>query len=297
MSTSFIRIADIWVPGQGDSLVFGNGWFSPAQAFEAAIRSLSFRKGAGLPGQAWAEGRPLLLKDFEQGGFQRAAMAREAGLRCAIALPFFPAGQAGVVLVLYGGSEDARAGAIELWHNNPRVTTDMTLVDGFYGTASDAFEVLSKDTFLPRGTGLPGLAWQRGGSVFMDDLGASPRFLRGATAAEAGITRGLALPCPTRTDEACVLTLLSALGTPIAQKVESWVPDAGRRHLQRSWGFCETQGRWPASAEPIVHLEEGPQGAVARSFLTGLPNIEGSTVHVPIVADGEVNEVLTLTLG
>src|SRR5690606_30707040 len=117
-------------------------------------------------------------------------------------------------------------------------------------------------------TGLPGLAWQGGGAVFMEDLGASPRFLRGATAAEAGITRGLGLPCPTKTDEVYVLTLLSALGTPIAQQVESWGPNV-MRQLERRLGFCETQGSLASPVEPIALASA--DNPLVSAFLTGVP--------------------------
>lgn len=295
MKASFIRIAEIWLPDQDHTLLeFGGGLFGSAKGFAAATRSLCFGLGEGLPGQAWEEGRPILLKDFDSLHFRRTAAAQDAGLSCAIALPLFVGGTLKAVVVLFGGSADARAGAIELWHNSPRVTTDMTLVDGYYGTASNSFEILSKDTFLPRGTGLPGLAWQRGAAVFMEDLGASPRFLRGATAAEAGITRGLGLPCPTKTDEVYVMTLLSALGTPIAQKLESWAPNATRQQLERSFGFCEMQGSLSSPADPIAL--DSVHNPLASAFLTGVPALGESMIALPIVAEGEVNEVLALYL-
>jgi hypothetical protein len=294
MNASFIRIAEIWLPNQDHSLLaFGGGLFGPAQVFAAATPSLRFGMGEGLPGLAWQEGRPILLKDFDSPHFLRAAAAQQAGLGCAVALPLFLGSTLKAVVVLFGGSEEAHSGAIELWHNSPRVTTDMTLVDGYYGMASDTFEVLSKDTFLPRGTGLPGMAWQRGAAVFMENLGTSRRFLRGATATEAGISRGLALPCPTRTDEAYVLTLLSVLTTPIAQKVESWGPDVSHTRLQRGFGFCESQGSLSDLTDTIALDSDH---AVARTFLSGEPTLEGGTIHIPVVADGEVSEVLALTL-
>ncbi|RZI85692.1 MAG: GAF domain-containing protein [Rubrivivax sp.] len=301
---SFIRTAEIWVPAQDDTLLeFAGGFFGAAKSFGAATRSLCFGRGEGLPGQAWEEGRPILLKDFDSLHFHRTAAAKTAGLSCAVALPIFTVSSLKAVLVLFCGSDEARAGGIELWHNNPRITSDMTLVDGFYGTAtSDAFAALSKDTFLPRGTGLPGLAWQRGAAVFMEDLGTAARFLRGETAAQAGITRGLALPCPTRTEEVYVMTWLSALGTPLAQRLESWAPDAARQQLQRGFDFSETPGE-PASAAEGIALDD-VHAPIARAFVGGVPVISESTggglglslVAIPVVSEGEVSEVLALYL-
>lgn len=302
MKPSFIRIAEIWLPNQDHTLLeFGGGLFGEAKDFaDATTKSLRFGIGEGLPGQAWEKGHPILLKSFDDLHFRRTAAAKSAGLSCAIAIPVFVGGVLKAVAVLFGGSEDTRAGAIELWHNNARVTSDMTLVDGYYGTASDSFENLSKDTFLPRGTGLPGLAWQRGTAVFMENLGESRRFLRGDTAAEAGITRGLGLPCSAQTDDAYVMTLLSAMGTPIVQHLESWSPDASRQQLLRTFGFSETEGLLTAPSEAIALDADNP---IAKIFRTGVPAISEATsgsvaamIAMPVVSEGEVTEVLVLTL-
>ena len=39
------------------------------------------------------------------------------------------------VMVLFCGDDEAHVGAIEVWHNDPAVSHDMSLLDGYYGTA------------------------------------------------------------------------------------------------------------------------------------------------------------------
>ena len=310
---TFIRATEVWLPSaDGTLLEFGAGLFGDARHFGAISRQMCFGRGEGLPGQAWDEGRPVLLKEFVGSNFRRTAAARAAGLVCAVAVPVFVGDALTAVLVFFFGDEAAHKGAIELWRNNPRVTTDMTLVDGRYGEGAAALAALSRETFLPRGTGLPGTAWQRGAAVFIEDLGQSTRFLRGESATDAGVHRGLAIPCTTRAHEHHVLTLLAAKDTPIALRIESWSPDGGTpARLQRNFGFCEVTGRLPASTDGV--MLEAAGGCVARSFFGGVPTLSDNAaaepgaigasagqcaastlVALPVIAEGVVVETLVL---
>ena len=310
---TFIRATEVWVLSADRLLLeFAGGLFGPAKHFAAISRQMCFGRGEGLPGQAWEEGRPILLKQFEGSNFRRTTAAKAAGLACAVAIPIFVGDALTAVLVFFCAAEAADLGAIELWRNNPRVTTDMTLVDGRYGERAQALEALSRETFLPRGTGLPGMAWQRGSAVFIEDLGSSSRFLRGETAVDAGVHRGLAIPCPTRANENHVLTLLAAAKTPIALRIESWAPDATDRQLQRVFGFCEVEGKLQTAPEAVALASTEP-GCVARAFASGVPALAdiaaaepgsvgasagvcgaNSLVAVPIVSEGTSAETLVL---
>jgi hypothetical protein len=310
---TLIRATEIWLPSDdGLLLEFGGGLFAGAAHFAAISRAMCFGRAEGLPGQAWDEGRPVLLKQFEGSNFRRTAAAQAAGLACAVAVPLFNGDTLSAVLVFFCGEAASAGGAIELWRNNPRVTTDMTLVDGRYGAEAAGLEALSRETFLPRGTGLPGLAWQRGAVVFMEDLGQTSRFLRGDAVAGANVHRGLAIPCPTRANENHVLTLLAAAGSPIAQRIETWAPGATPGTLERSFGFCECAGGLATADAGVVPLN-AEAGCVARAFMLGVPALTNQAaaepgaigasagacgaealVAVPIVSDAVVGEVLVL---
>jgi len=309
---TFIRATEIWVPSaDGLLLEFGGGLFAGAAHFAAISRAMCFGRAEGLPGTAWDEGRPILLKQFEGSNFRRTAAAKSAGLGCAVALPMFLGDTLTAVLVFFCSDDAAQGGALELWRNNPRVTTDMTLVDGRYGADAAALEALSRETFLPRGTGLPGMAWQRGSAVFMPELGSAGRFLRGEAVASAGVHRGLAIPCPTRANENHVLTLLASAATPIARRIETWSPDTSGRTLQRSFGFCEGEGALTAATAGVPL--EADASCVARAFMSGVPALTNQAaaepravgasagacgaetmVAVPIISEGVVAEVLAL---
>ncbi len=311
---TLIKAVEVWLPTADRSLLeFGGGLFGPATGFGASSRAMCFGRGEGLPGRAWFDGRPIVLKQFEGSYFRRADAAREAGFTCAIAVPVFVGDQMTAVVVFFCGGthaeDNAHDGAVELWHNNARVTSDMTLVDGYFGgAAAEGFESLTRDTYLPRGSGLPGMAWQKGAAVLIDDLGQTGKFLRADSAAEAGINRGLAFPCSTPTHDSYVLALLSTTQTPIAKRIECWAPDDSRQGLQRIFGFCESAG-------PLRTSDGGSvlAGAIGKAFASGVPVVNEaagtepgsvgsaalaaglqSMLALPVVCEGAVSEVLAL---
>jgi putative methionine-R-sulfoxide reductase with GAF domain len=274
---------------------------------------MCFGRGEGLPGRAWFDGRPIVLKQLDGSYFRRAEAAKQAGYTCAIAMPVFVGEHMTAVVVFFCGatnaSDNSHDGAVELWRNNARVTSDMTLVDGYFGGgASEDFETITRDTYLPRGSGLPGMAWQKGAAVLIDDLGQTGKFLRADSAAEVGINRGLAFPCSTPSSDAYVLALLSTTQTPIAKRIECWSPDDGHQGLMREFGFCESAGPLRASEGGTVLA-----GAIGKAFASGVPVINEnassepgsvgdsakaaglkSLIALPVVTDGAVSEVVAL---
>ena len=277
---TFIRASEVWVPSTDRTMLeFGGGLYGPAKRFAAISRTLCFGRGEGLPGQAWEQGRPIILKEFDGSYFRRTAAAHAEGITCGIAVPIFAGDFLTSVLVIFCGDDEAHAGAIELWRNDPAESADMTLVDGYYGTTADTFEFMSRRTTIRRGNGLPGLAWESGRPVFMEDLGKSARFLRADTAVKVGINRGFAVPCPVRGNETYVLAFLSALGTPIARRFEIWKPDTARERISLDGGFCE-QGGTLAPAPSHLALERG-QGTIGQVLLTGVPALSDNAASEP----------------
>jgi len=291
---TFIRTLEFWVPDASGSLLeFGGGLFGDCRRFEAATRKLCFGRGEGLPGQAWEAGHPVMLTSLQAPAFRRAAAAQADGLSCAIALPVWVDAQLTSVTVLFCGDDDEHAGAIELWHNDPEEGVDLTLDEGYYGTTGDTFEFLSRSTAFRAGTGLPGLAWARQGPVFMPDLGRGSGFLRADSAVKVGINRGLGLPCASVDGKHYVLALLSALATPLAQRLEVWEPDAMNSRLAHSFGFSEdgnTRGDAAAGAMPL----DGD--AIEQVYRSGVPQLHAQTALLPVGAQGEIRAVMGLTL-
>jgi hypothetical protein len=291
---TFIRTLEFWVPDASGSLLeFGGGLFGDCKRFEAATRNLCFGRGEGLPGQAWDAGHPIMLTALDAPTFRRAAAAKAEGLTCAVALPIFVAEHLSAVVVLFCGGDQDHAGAIELWHNAPEDGVDMNLQEGYYGSTGDTFEFLSRCTSFRVGTGLPGRTWQRQGPVYLPDLGRGSGFLRADSAIKVGINRGFALPCGCADGDNYVLAMLSALATPIAQRVDVWEPDALQSHLAYSFGFSEDGPSQAAATHDKLPLTTSVIGQV---YSHGVPVLQGPMVLIPIGMHGRITAVMGLTL-
>lgn len=311
---TFIRMAEVWVPSEdGLLLESAGGLYEAAPAFGLMSRGLCFGRSEGLPGRAWSERRPLLLSPLAGSYFRRIEAAEAAGVDGALAWPVYAGDRLSCVVLLFCGGAGERVGALELWHNDPRVTGDLTLTAGYFRAADSGLQDITQDAWLPPGAGAPGLAWQKGQAVFIDDLGSDSRFLRAQAAADAGIVRALALPCPVPGGHTWVVSLLSSRRTPIARRTESWLPCTDGVHLQRAFGFCEQQGRlasdeqarWPAEA--LGAIGQAWRSGVAQAVPGGaateaLPADEarrlglGSLLALPLMDDTGVSEVIALYL-
>ena len=271
---TFIEVAEIWIP-EGDQLVLGAGSYGTLHEFAAVSDRQSFARGEGLPGRAWAEARPVVLKDLSDGRFLRAEAAAAAGLTSAVAVPVFAGEVLKAVLVVLCGDDQNRTGAIEVWTETDGL---LTLDDGYYGAAKH-FEWVSQHTHFPKGQGLPGGVWAAATPMLMRDLGSGYRFIRAESAGKAGLTTGLGLPVPVPGNRTYVLTLLSALGTPIARRFEIWDARAARvghaREAVLVDGICAREGRlWDEDAERRVVPW---QGLIGRVLGTGLPVLESGS--------------------
>ncbi len=283
---TFIRVVEVWVPEADSSLlVLGSAWYGAAKRFGMSSRQMCFGRGEGLPGQAWDCGHPVVLKQFEGSAFRRTEAAHADGLTCGIAIPVFD-GTTGfhgttlkAVVLIFCGDNDTQAGAIELWHNRPEQSKDLTLADGYYGSTSNVFEFISRRTAFRKGTGLPGLAWDSGLPVFMEDLGKGGRFLRADSAQKVGINRGFAIPCTSADANHYVMAFLSALATPIVRRFETWLPDEAGGFLLRREGFCERLGSLDTA--PFEDRVLRGEGALGLALASGVPQVSVQAAAEP----------------
>ena len=275
-ATTFIRATEVWLPSRDRlQLEHAGGWYGGAPQLARVSRNMVFGRGEGLPGRAWETAAPVVLHGFEPATFRRTDAALADGLTCGIALPIFAGEYLLAVLVFFCSDQGEQAGAIEVWHTDPRRGPDMALRDGHYGRTAETFEYLSRHTQFRHGVGLPGQAWAARAPVLMPDLGRAAGFLRGDVAQRVGINRGMAMPCATPGPDLYVIAWLSALGTPLARRMEVWQPDAQTGTLVLQSGFCEQLGTLAPEVAP-ARLQRG-QGSVGCCWMTGLPTL-GQTV-------------------
>ncbi|MEV8466947.1 GAF domain-containing protein [Fluviibacterium sp. DFM31] len=296
---TFIEVTEIWVPKDG-RLVLDSGSYGTLDGFAAASGEESFALGEGLPGKAWAEARPVVLKGFEGSYFKRTEAAAAAGLTSAVAVPVFAGDELRAVLVVLCGDDANRTGAVEVWEEKDGL---LMLDDGYYGAAKH-FEWVSQHTHFPKGQGLPGGVWSANTPMLMRDLGSGYRFIRAESAGAAGLTTGLGLPIPVPGGKSFVLTLLSARGTPIARRFEIW--DARKAKVGHANeavlvdGICAREGPlWSDETERRVSAWKGLIGKVLGSGLpvleSGAPGLAAgydSMVALPIFHGSELAHIV-----
>jgi len=274
---TFIRVTEVWVPSRDRThLELAGGLYGSLTEFGRISQQTRFGYDEGLPGKAWAQGHPIVLKDLENSYFLRGAAAKVHGLTSGIAMPIFAGEVLTSVLVFLCGDDEQHVGAIELWRNDPSSSYDMSLVDGYYGTA-EIFEWISAHVLFRPGFGLVGRVWQSGMPLIMADLGHSYRFLRQEDARRVGINKGFGIPCAEVDGVTYVLTFLSAVGTPIANRVEIWVPDATRKALVFESGTCDKCDLTADYSSVRIPRGQGPIGGIWRTAVPAVVEDLGAT--------------------
>ena len=124
-STGWI-IGQSWVPSaDGSALECGPAWFTEAaglEDFRQGSENSRLLPGLGLPGRVWLSRQAAWVKDVSlDSNFPRAVLAREAGLKAALALPIL--------------SEDKVIAVIEFFMREPR-NEDERLVRVITATAA-----------------------------------------------------------------------------------------------------------------------------------------------------------------
>jgi hypothetical protein len=306
----FIRAVEIWAPNKDRSLEFAGGLYEgELEEFREISELALFSYDEGLPGKAWAAKHPIILTSFADTYFRRADEAKMFGLTCGIAIPIFAGDVLKAVLGLLCGSEtEQNVGAIELWHNNADLSHELSLVDGYYGTA-DTFEFNSRHTTFPRGYGLPGRAWKADFPVIISELGGSRKFLRADDAAASGIRFGLAIPYSPNVNLTWVITFLSGSEKPIAHRFEIWKPSAAGDALVFEAGCCTRSTDLNKIFAGQIILKG--EGTVGESWATGMPVINADltqdvcaaakaaikvglrqTIVLPVYRDAELSSVI-----
>lgn len=286
----FIRAFETWTfTPDRRRLTLAEGLYGDMKGFETASRDISFGYDEGLPGKAWALGRPIILTDLTSSYFQRGAEAAAAGLTCGVALPLFSGDFLTGVLVMFCGAGAGPVGAMELWRL-PEEEAQMKLEAGWFGLA-ESFEFSARASAFGRGVGLPGKVWESGLPVLMSDLGRSRMFLRRDSAASVGLNAGIGIPAGRDGDQPCVLAFLSACGAPLARRAELWMIDetAPAPMLGLVQSMDAEPGAPPLYAHPEQRMDAGTVGAAWRA---GAPVIsraleaEPPHIAVPLLRAG-----------
>lgn len=126
------------------------------------------------------------------------------------------------VVAIYFQTEGQAVMAAEIWTGKSG-RSELCLGDVCYA-GLDRFAKLSPYIAFPKGSGLPGLAWENNRPVLVEGLAHSPTFMRATGAEKEGLDIGFALPCTAGNSLQAVALLLSSMKTPIARAYEVWLP-------------------------------------------------------------------------
>lgn len=302
---TFIKVVEIWIlDRERTNLEFGSGLYGALTEFKTASEHQHFAYDEGLPGKAWSEGHPIVLTKFEHSYFKRTAAAQKAGLTCGIAIPIFSGDFLLAVVVFLCGDDEEHAGAIEVWCNDIAAEQSLHVMDGYYGSL-EHFEAISRKIKVPKGHGIPGIAWETGMPVLVEDIGKITELTRSSEAHQAGITTGLGIPVVNDNEQVYVMTFLSAKATPIAKRIQIWIPDEQGKHLICQQGYSKNSNNLAEIFETIT-VTKGV-GALGRVWLTGMPVITGnqgmeynyeldnlsSMLAIPVIEQGRLKAIVT----
>ena len=212
------------------------------------------------------------------------------------------------MLVIFCGDDEAHAGAIELWHNDPAEAMDLTLADGYYGTTGDAFEFLSRRTAFRRAPACrAGLGQRHARSSCR--IWARARASCAATARSGGHQPRLRDALRQHaTAEHYVMAFLSALATPIVRRFEVWEPDAASQRLVRMLRLLRGDGvlerraagassaakaRWAAPSSPACRRSATTSASEPGGWARPLQRRRlQSLVAVPVLREGRCSAVV-----
>ncbi|MBL1264314.1 GAF domain-containing protein [Methylomicrobium sp. RS1] len=302
---TFIKVIEIWIPDkERTQLEFGSGLYGSLTDFKRISEKQRFAYDEGLPGKAWAAGHPIVLSRFEDSYFKRTAAAQKAGLTCGIAMPIFSGDFLLAIVVFLCGDDREQAGAIEVWCNEPAAPETLHVLDGYYGSLGQ-FEALSRQIRLAKGQGIPGMAWEAGMPVLTEDIGLAAGFPRAEEAQKSGVATGLGIPFIHGDEQVYAITFLSANATPLAKRIQIWVPDPERGQLVCRQSYSKNSNNLAEIFETLT-VDKGA-GALGRAWLTGMPSISGnqeevynvelddlsSMLAIPVIEQGRLKAIVT----
>jgi len=272
---TFIKVIEVWVPTTDRrQLQLADGLFGEYLDFEEQSRQTRFDYDEGLPGKAWSRAYPQIITDLTDSYFLRKQHAHQANLTAGIALPIFSGEFLLSVVVFLCGDKEYDAGAIELWGSDENDADKLSLVDGYYGSLN-LLARLSRRMSFAKGVGLPGNVWDYNLPIIINEPANSPLFLRRGSAENDGVNMAFAMPYIYQHNE-LVLSFLSTIDTPIANRFEIWVPERNHTNLFFHSGFCNREKNLlNVYRDKRVNKNEGILG---QTWLSGCPQISRDLV-------------------
>ena len=174
-------------------LVLDDGYYgSTSNVFEFISRRTAFRKGTGLPGQAWETGLPVFIEDLGKGGrFLRADSALKVGINRGFAIPCSTPGADSYVMAFLSALATPIVRRFESWLPDA-AGTYLLRREGFCESAG-ALDVGGAEGRVDKGQGALGQAYASGVPWVSQQAQGEPGGV-GSAARAAGLNTVVALP-------------------------------------------------------------------------------------------------------
>src|SRR5258708_4993753 len=160
---TFIRVVELWVPDRTRTrLEFGGCLCSEEYSeFKAVSENALFAYDEGLPGQAWAAGMPLIIKDLHNAkSFLRWEEASEIGINCGVGIPYTTPPDQTWVMTFLSAQATPIARRFEIWVPNP-ARTELVFQSGDCSKNADLTSLYASKT-IRKGEGSIGGTWATG---------------------------------------------------------------------------------------------------------------------------------------
>jgi len=306
-----LKGVEVWKPDEtGSFLRLHQSSYRDAAVFSDASRSITFKRGEGLPGMIWESRSPAFLRELITTEFARTQIASAVGMTTAIGFPVFERGRLqSVVLMLMDTRYQSKA-VFEAWKYDS-ATAGLKLSGGTYINC-ERLRRLTEFMVFPLGQGLPGLAAEQrspcSGARFAED----PAAVRGVALAAERLIAGVAIPLTdSGSDVDDVFVVFNAESAPLFSVQQIWKPasDGSRLILtseciggvssltsqMQTASMISVKGivdeAWQ-TASPVVYNTSSESTLEIASSLPGTRLTTG--IAIPTLVDGVVVAVTVL---
>ena len=150
---------EVWQTDNGQALYVSDGYYGTLDHFADISRTLSLAKGEGLPGLAWASGRPVLIENIAAAqGFKRAEEAEHAGITTGLAIPVNGKGRQAYVMTFLSAKATPISKRIQIWQPQGDQLICQTGHSKRNNELAEIFETLP----IAKGAGALGRVWLTG---------------------------------------------------------------------------------------------------------------------------------------
>ncbi len=154
---------EVWSHSSGNNadLAVVDGYYGTLDDFASLSRSMTFCKGAGLPGQVWQQGMPMLIEDLAVSPtFIRSAEAKKAGITTALGIPISVAAQQVYIMTFLSAKATPIARRIQIWA--PDTSGQNLVCRSGYSKQNDELAEIFEAVSFRKGEGLLGRVWLTG---------------------------------------------------------------------------------------------------------------------------------------